>query len=69
MSNSKYISCIFVLASQSMNFGGSYPQCQRRPQQEILPDTTLQYSSYWATSTSSPDHNMIGIKYSNYQYS
>lgn len=41
-----------------MTFGGSYPQCQRRPQQDVLPDTTLQYSnSYWATSTSSPDHH------------
>lgn len=46
------------LANQSMPFGGAYPQCQRRPQQEVLPDTTLQYS-YWATSTSSPDHNLL----------
>lgn len=44
-----------------MNFSGSYPQCQRRPQQEVLPDTTLQYS-YWASSTSSPDHMISGIK-------
>ncbi|XP_025411398.1 forkhead box protein D2-like isoform X3 [Sipha flava] len=49
------------MASPSMTFGGSYPQCQRRPQQEVLPDTTLQYS-YWATSTSSPDHNMLSVK-------
>jgi hypothetical protein len=50
-----------------MTFGGSYPQCQRRPQQEVLPDTTLQYS-YWATSTSSPDHNMLsGITHSDYK--
>jgi len=53
-----------VLANQNMTFGGSYPQCPRRPQQEVLPDTTLQYS-YWATSTSSPDHMISGIKYSN----
>lgn len=60
-------STLRVLASPSMNFGGSYPQCQRRPQQEVLPDTTLQYS-YWATSTSSPDHNMLsGITHSNYK--
>lgn len=44
-----------------MNFGGSYPQCQRRPQQDVLPDTTLQYS-YWASSTSSPDHMLSGMK-------
>lgn len=44
-----------------MNFGGSYPQCQRRPQQDVLPDTTLQYS-YWASSTSSPDHMISGKK-------
>ncbi|XP_050534179.1 forkhead box protein D2-like [Daktulosphaira vitifoliae] len=44
----------------NMPFGGSYPQCQRRPQQEVLPDTTLQYP-YWASSTSSPDH-IISVK-------
>jgi len=67
-----YYSTIFILfyelyyiflASSNMTFGGTYPQCQRRPQQEVLPDTTLQYS-YWATSTSSPDHMISGIKYS-----
>lgn len=58
---------IYFLASQSMTFGGSYPQCQRRPQQEVLPDTTLQYS-YWATSTSSPDHMLSGIKNQNIHY-
>lgn len=51
---------LWFLASQSMTFGGTYPQCQRRQQQEVLPDTTLQYS-YWATSTSSPDNMISGI--------
>ncbi|XP_050431634.1 forkhead box protein L2-like isoform X2 [Adelges cooleyi] len=49
-----------TIANPSMPFGGSYPQCQRRPQQEVLPDTTLQYP-YWASSTSSPDH-LISVK-------
>jgi len=61
-----FISSIMFLASPIMTFGGTYPQCQRR-QQEVLPDTTLQYS-YWATSTSSPDHMISGIQFSNHQY-
>jgi len=61
-----FINCIiYFLASSNMPFGSTYPQCQRRPQQDVLPDTTLQYS-YWATSTSSPDHMISGIKYSNH---
>lgn len=46
------------LASPNMTFGGSYPQCQRQPQ-EVLPDTTLQYHSYWTSN--SPDHMISGI--------
>jgi len=53
------------LASPIMSFGGTYPQCQRRQQQEVLPDTTLQYS-YWATSTSSPDHMISGLQILNH---
>ncbi|CAI6366280.1 unnamed protein product [Macrosiphum euphorbiae] len=60
MNHSNYNHLPTTMASQSMTFGGTYPQCQRRQQQEVLPDTTLQYS-YWATSTSSPD-NMISVK-------
>lgn len=47
-------------ASPNMTFGGSYPHCQRQPQQEVLPDTTLQYP-YWGSSISSPDHMISGI--------
>ncbi|VVC43238.1 Hypothetical protein CINCED_3A024715 [Cinara cedri] len=57
MNHSNYNHLPTSMSSQS-HFSGSYPQCQRRPQQEFSPDTTRQYSSYWATltSTSSPDH-------------